>query len=104
MGRSQRRHSTGFGYIGFGNNQSVFNRRSKMPFSEIKEKLHSETHLHYKLDFLHCELTETDRTFIKNKIKKQERKVVFKTRVLSVVLAMMVAVVAYYLIIQIMSR
>lgn len=75
-----------------------------MPFSEIKEKLHSETHLHYKLDFLHCELTETDRAFIKNKIKKQERKVVFKTRVLSVVLAMMVAVVAYYLIIQIMSR
>lgn len=104
MGRSQRRHITGFGYIGFGNNQSVFNRRSKTPFSEIKEKLHSETHLHYKLDFLHCELTETDRAFIKNKIKQQERKVAFKTRLMSVVVALAVAVVAYYLISQIMSR
>lgn len=104
MGRSQRRHSTGFGYIGFGNNQSVFNRRAKTPFSEIKERLHSETHLHYKLDFLHRELSETDRAFIKKKIKKQERKVVFKARLFSAVLAFMVAVVVYYLISQIMSR
>lgn len=104
MGRSQRRHSTGFGNIGFENNQSVFNRRSKIPFSEIKEKLQSETHLHYKLDFLHRELTDTDRTFIKNKIKKQERKVTFQTRALSVLLALVVAVLAYYLISQIMSR
>lgn len=75
-----------------------------MPFSEIKEKLHRETHLHYQLDFLHRELTVTDRRNIKNKIKKQERKVAFKTLIISTVVATLAATALYYLISQIMSR
>ena len=38
MGRRSRRHSTGFGYIGFGNSQSTFNQKSSTPFSVYKEK------------------------------------------------------------------
>lgn len=104
MGNSQRRHSTGFGYIGFGNNQSVFNRKSKLPFSEIKEKLHRETLLHYKIDFLHKELTDADRQFIKNKIKQQEQTVFVKTSILSSLVIILLAWVIYYLISKIMAH
>lgn len=37
-----RRHSTGFGYIGFGNSQATFNQSSKKAFSKYKEKLDFE--------------------------------------------------------------
>ena len=46
MGRRSRRHSTGFGYIGFGNSQSTFNQKSSTPFSVYKEKLDLEAQLH----------------------------------------------------------
>lgn len=104
MGNFQRRHSIGFGYIGFGNNQSVFNRKSKLPFSEIKEKLLRETLLHYKIDFLHKKLSYTDRQFIKNKIKQQEQKVFVKTSILSAFLIIFLGIVTYFFISKIMSR
>ncbi|WP_298343894.1 hypothetical protein [uncultured Algibacter sp.] len=73
MARNRRRHSTGFGYIGFGNNQNVFNQSTKKAFSTLKEKLNSETHYHYKVDFLHKKLSKTEKNAIKERIKKQEK-------------------------------
>jgi hypothetical protein len=102
--RPRRRHSTGFGYIGFGNDQSVFNRKSKLPFSEIKEKLHKETQLHYKINFLHSNLTDEDRRFIKRKIKRQRLRVRKQTITVSIVLVFIMAWIIFYLITQIMSR
>ena len=74
MARNKRRHSVGFGYIGFGNNQSVFNQNSKKAFSELKEKLNSETHFHYQLVFLHKKLSKAEKEIIKNKIRKDEKR------------------------------
>lgn len=88
--RKSRRHSLGFGYIGFGNSQSVFNQRSKKAFSEIKEKLNSETHLQYQLDFLHKKLTKKEKQLIKNKIRKTEKRKTIKT--LAVTLVLLIAV------------
>ena len=72
MERNSRRHSTGFGYIGFGNNQNVFNQSSRKAFSNLKEKLNKETHLHYQLEFLHKTLSKEEkekcRWYLKNKI------------------------------------
>lgn len=104
MERPRRRHSTGFGYIGFGNNQGVFNRKSKLPFSEIKERLHRETHLHYKIDFLHNKLTDDDRKFIKHKIRGQRLKVRTQTISVSLFFTFVVAWIIFYLITQIMTR
>ena len=72
---SGRRHSTGFGYIGFGNNQGVFNQSSKKPFSKYKERLDLEAHLHYKIEFLHKDLSKED----KLKIKERKAIIVVKT-------------------------
>ncbi len=102
--RPRRRHSNGFGYIGFGNNQSVFNQKSKLPFFEIKERLHKETQLHYKIDFLHSQLTEDDRKFIKHKLRRQRVRVRQQTVTVSIVLAFIIAWIIFYLITQIMSR
>lgn len=102
--RPRRRHSTGFGYIGFGNNQGVFNRKSKLPFSEVKERLHHETRLHYKIDFLHSNLTDEDKRFIKRKIRRQRLRVRQHTIAASLILAFIVAWIIFYLITQIMSR
>ncbi|TGV04803.1 hypothetical protein [Flavivirga rizhaonensis] len=81
MARNKRRHSTGFGYIGFGNNQNVFNQYANKPFSSLKEKLNSETHLHYQLNFSNKKLTKSEKEVIKNKIRKAEkirmRKIIF---------------------------
>jgi hypothetical protein len=79
--RTRRRISNNFGYIGFGNNQSVFNQQSIKPFSILKEQLNNETHYHHQVDFLHKKLTKSEKDFIKNKIrldyKKQTRKTIF---------------------------
>lgn len=104
MARKGRRHSTGFGYIGFGNNQTTFNQNSSVPFTRYKEKLDLEAHLHYKMHFLHKELTKEDRQKIKEKIKKQERKLVIKTAIISSIVFIIVALIAYYLINQILSH
>ena len=104
MPRRNRRHSTGFGYIGFGNNQSTFNQKSRVPFSVYKEKLDLEAHLHYKMHFLHTELTKADKQKIKNKIRKQEQTAFIKTAIISLLIFAGVAYFIYYLINQIISR
>ena len=95
---SGRRHSKGFGYIGFGNNQGIFNKISKKPFSKYKERLDLEAHLHYKIEFLHKDLSKED------KLKIKERKVNTRTSVISVLLFIILSFGVFYLISQIMSR
>ncbi|WP_458626036.1 hypothetical protein [Winogradskyella sp. PC D3.3] len=99
-----RRHSTGFGYIGFGNSQATFNQKSATPFSKYKEKLDLEAHLHYKMHFLHKDLSKEDKQKIKDKIRKQELKILKKTVGISTVLFIAVAFLFYYLITKILSR
>lgn len=100
----KRRHSTGFGYIGFGNSQATFNQKSATPFSKYKEKLDMEAHLHYKMDFLHKDLTKEDKQKIKDKIRQQERKLLKKTAIISSIVFIIIAYVTYYLINQILSH
>lgn len=73
MKRKSRRIGNGFGYIGFGNKQSSFNQKNESPFSLIKERLHEESHYHFKLDFKHEKLSKADKFLIKNKIRKAEK-------------------------------
>jgi hypothetical protein len=100
----RRRHSTGFGYIGFGNSQATFNQKSSSPFSKYKEKLDNEAHLHYKMHFLHKDLSKEDKQKIKDNIRLQERKLLKKTAIISIIVFLMVAYVAYYLITKILSH
>jgi hypothetical protein len=104
MGRKGRRHSTGFGYIGFGNSQATFNQKSSTAFSKYKEKLDLEAHLHYEMDFLHKDLSKNDKQKIKDKIRKQERKLFIRTALISFIIFIGVAYIAYYLITKILSH
>lgn len=104
MARRGRRHSTGFGYIGFGNNQSTFNQKTSTPFSVYKEKLDLEAHLHYEMEFMHKNLSKSDKEKIKNKIRQQERKLFRRTVVISLIIFAVVVYVAYYLINKILSH
>ena len=104
MSRRSRRHSTGFGYIVFGNSQATFNQKSSTPFSKYKEKLDLEARLHYELHFLHKDLTIEDKKKIKNKIRKQERQLFIRTTVLSLIVFITIVFFAYYLIKQIISH
>lgn len=104
MSRRSRRHSTGFGYIGFGNNQATFNQKSAIPFSKYKEKLDLEAHLHYKLHFLHKDLTKEDKQRIKDKIRQQELKLLKRTLIISTVVILIVGYISYYLITKILSH
>jgi hypothetical protein len=104
MGRRNRRHSTGFGYIGFGNDQRTFNQRSSVPFSVYKEKLDLEAHLHYEMEFMHKDLSKADKQKIKDKIRRQERKLFIRTTIISIIVFAIVAYTTYYLINQIISR
>lgn len=104
MARRSRRHSTGFGYIGFGNNQSTFNQKTSTPFSVYKEKLDLEAHLHYQMEFLHKNLSKADKEKIKNKIRRQERKLFRRTVVVSLIVFAIVTCTTYYLINQILSH
>ncbi|SFD25887.1 hypothetical protein [Algibacter pectinivorans] len=87
MARQRRRHSTGFGYIGFGNNQSVFNQNTTKAFSSLKEKLDNETFLHHNVHFLHKKLTKAEKEAIKARIRKQEKIRTKKTIALFIILA-----------------
>ena len=95
MSRKSRRHSTGFGYIGFGNSQATFNQKSATPFSKYKEKLDMEAHLHYKMDFLHKDLTKEDKQKIKDKIRQQERKLLKRTTIISFIVFVIIAYISY---------
>ncbi|MDP5157577.1 MAG: hypothetical protein NWQ07_03250 [Flaviramulus sp.] len=104
MERKSRRHSPGFGYIGFGNSQSVFNQNSKKAFSEIKEKLNNETHLHYQLDFLHKTLSKEDKEKIKNKIRKSQKRKANKALILTIILLFAVVFIIKIFIDSLMSK
>ena len=104
MSRGGRRHSTGFGYIGFGNNQTTFNQKSSKPFSKYKEKLDLEAHLHYKMRFLHKDLTKEDKQKLKDKIRQQERKLFIKTLIVSLIVFSFIAYLSYHLILQIIAH
>jgi hypothetical protein len=95
----QRRHSNGFG-IG----QSITNQRSKKPFSVYKERLDTEAHLHYKIDFLHKNLSKEDKEKIKNKIRKQQEKINRRTIIITIIISILLALFTYHLIVKIMTR
>jgi len=71
--RNKRRHLTGFGYIGFGNNQNIFNQKSRKAFSELKTNFNEKTQKHYQCHFLHESLTKEAKAHIKNTIRKEEK-------------------------------
>ncbi|MGA1226291.1 MAG: hypothetical protein ACO3VF_03420 [Tamlana sp.] len=104
MERNSRRHNTGFGYIGFGNNQNVFNQSSRKAFSNLKEKLNKETHLHYQLDFLHKTLSKEEKELIKTKIRKAEKHRIIKSLVVSIIMLMVIVFGINLVINNIMSR
>lgn len=90
MRRNKRRHSTGFGYIGFGNNQSTFNQYSKKVFSSLEETLEQNSQIHFQLNFTHKDLTKAEKELIKNKIRKQEKLQLKKTIVVFVLILIVV--------------
>ena len=104
MKRQKRRHSTGFGYIGFGNMQSVFNRHSKQPFSEVKEKLDYEAHLHYKVDFLHKTLSYEEKEAIKNNIRSANTKRTKKALIITFIITIPITYFVIDLVNSIMSH
>ncbi len=90
MKRQSRRHNTGFGYIGFGNNHSVFNQSSNKAFSVLKDKLNKETHFHFQLNFSHEKLTTQERELIKTKVRKGEKQRLIKTIILFTITAIVI--------------
>lgn len=92
------------GHFGIGSNQNNTTQKANVAFSEYKARLDLEAHLHYKLNFTHVNLSKEDKEKIKDKIRKQQRKVNIKTGVISIVLFIGVAYVAIHLITQIVSR
>ncbi len=79
-------------------------KNHRTPFSKYKEKLDIEAHLHYKMHFLHKDLSKEDKQKIKDNIRLQERKLLKKTAIISIIVFLMVAYVAYYLITKILSH
>ena len=92
MKRQSRRHSTGFGYIGFGNSHSVFNQSANTPFSALKDKLDEQTHFHFQLNFSHKKLTKEERKLIKNKVRKGEKERLIKTIIVFIIAAIIIGV------------
>jgi len=92
------------GHFGIGSNQTNATQKAKSPFSEYKERLDLEAHLHYKMHFLHVNLSKEDKERIKNKIRKQQRQAFIRTSVISVILFIGVAYIAIHLITQVVSR
>jgi hypothetical protein len=92
------------GHFGIGSNQTNATQQAKTPFSEYKERLDLEAHLHYKLHFLHRDLSKEDKERIKDKIRREERKVFIRTSLISIIVFVGVAYVAVHLITKIVSR
>ncbi|MCF1192703.1 hypothetical protein LRR18_13990 [Mangrovimonas sp. AS39] len=94
MSKTQRRHKTGFGYIGFGNDMNVFNRKAQGSFSDYKERLHAVSQQKHELDFDHHALTKEERQVIKNKIKKQ---IAYQNKkALAIVLVIIITIVVVF--------
>ncbi len=104
MVRNKRRHSNGFGYIGFGNDQKVFNQHSKKPFSILKEKLNKETYFHHQLNFSNKNLTKLEKEIIKNKVRKGEKIRKQKTIIVFICVLVLIFFIIKLLIDNFMSR
>ena len=84
--------------------QSVFNRHSKKPFAEIKDKLNQEAHLHYKVHFNHKELTVSEKETIKNNIRLAEARRTIKALVITFILAIPITFFVIDLVQRVMSH
>ncbi|AJR04919.1 hypothetical protein [Siansivirga zeaxanthinifaciens] len=104
MNRVKRRIKNGFGYIGFGNSQSVFNQKNNRPFSVLKEQLNNESHFHYEIHFTHKNLSKLEKDIIKNNIRKDAKRQNIKTVVVSTILFILVLLLIKYLINNFTSR
>ncbi|MBD0831692.1 hypothetical protein [Aestuariibaculum sediminum] len=85
MNRVRRRIANNFGYIGFGNNQKVFNQKTTIPFSVLKDKLNSEAHAHVQLHFKHQNLTQADKELIKKNIRRAAKQQKIKIFILFII-------------------
>lgn len=103
MKRSRRRHSTGFGYIGFGNVQSVFNQGTRKAFTEIKDKLNDETHLTHQVQFNHHKLTSEEKLVIKNRIRSEEKRRTIKASIITFIIGSVLFYFAFNFIQQLIS-
>lgn len=104
MSRTKRRHNAGFGYIGSGNNHSVFNRKPRKAFSEIKEKLDFESEKKYHLTFKDEKLSLDQKQIIKNKIRNSEKKKSFIATILSLIGLIVIIFLAKYMIEGVLFR
>ena len=84
--------------------QSVFNRHSKQPFSEVKEKLDYEAHLHYKVDFLHKTLSYEEKEAIKNNIRSANTKRTKKALIITFIITIPITYFVIDLVNSIMSH
>lgn len=104
MKRTRRRHSTGFGYIGFGNVQSVFNQGTRKAFTELKAQLNEETHLKHQVHFTHHTLSYDDKQTIKNKIRNAEKRRSQKAWFFTLIIGAILAFGTYHFIQQLMNH
>lgn len=104
MKRTKRRHKTGFGYIGFGNQQTMFNRKATPPFSKLKSQLHSESRKAYNQYFNASKLSEIQKQQIKQRVKSSNRIKSVIVLVVSVILLIFIILFVKYAIEGVMFR
>jgi hypothetical protein len=95
--RRKRRHSIGFGYIGFGNKHEAFNRKPKEAFTELKDSYNAEVHEDHELNFNENKLSDEDRDRIKNRIQKAKKRKAIKVIIISILVFVMLFFVLKYL-------
>lgn len=100
----KRRHKTGFGYIGAGNNQDVFNRKPRKAFSEIKDKLNFESQKKFQLYFNDNKINEAQRKAIKDKIKNNEKAKSLLAVIITIILLLIMIFVAIQMIKGVLFR
>ena len=96
MKYSKRRHNTGFGYIGFGNNTSVFNRKPKQIYSNLKNNLNQTSVKQFNVDFKSKTLTETDKLAIKKKVKQNSKGKIILSAIITLVVLILLVITAIY--------
>ena len=95
--RRKRRHSIGFGYIGFGNKHEAFNRKPKEAFTELKDSFNAEVHEDHELNFNEDKLSDEDRSRIKNRIQKAKKRKTIKVIIISLLVFVMLFFAIKYL-------
>ena len=102
--RNKRRHSTGFGYIGSGNKTSVFNRKPRKVFSEIKDRLNFESHKKFQIKFNNEKIPDVERYIIKKKIKSEDKIKIIKVTLLTLLILVILIVLFRELILYIFKQ